>query len=184
MTGQVCMERIIDTERPSIGLIVGTYAALPYVHLQLEAWRRNCRDVRVLVHDDCSPQRRALKLLCDEYGVEFQSTPSRCGHVVGDLSVFLCGLQWAAKRNVEILVKLSRRFIPLVPWQRELSRLAYESQYATYSGLCRHHGYGFRTECMAMHVPSWTQHGGADPIRAQARKRSTASWKRSCIRRP
>jgi hypothetical protein len=164
------MERIISTKTPALGIIVGTYAALPYVHLQLESWRRNCRAVAMIVHDDCSPQGRQLKLLCDEYGAEFHSTPARRGHVVGDLSVYLFGLEWAAKRQIELLVKLSRRFVPLVEWETNLLAFAYESQYATYSGLCRHHGYGFRTECMAMHVPSWIRNGGAAPIRSHAEK--------------
>jgi hypothetical protein len=162
------MEKIIATKNPALGLIIGTYAALPYVHLQLESWRRNCRNIPVIVHDDCSPQARQLKLLCDEYGAEFHSTPARRGHVSGDLNVYPYGLEWAATRQIELLVKLSRRFVPVVEWQTGLLALAYESQYATYSGLCRHHGFGFRTECMAMHVPSWIRYGGAEPIRAHA----------------
>ncbi len=89
------MARIIETEQPSIRLIIGTDAALPCVHLQLESLRRNCRDVSVLVHDNRSPQSRALKLLCDEYGTAFHSMPSRFRHVAGDLSAYLWGLAWA-----------------------------------------------------------------------------------------
>ena len=131
-----------------------------------KSWRRHCRNVPVLVHDDSSPESHQLKLLCEEYGAEFTSTPSRLGHVTGDLSVYVCGLSWAKDRSFDLLIKLSRRFIPLVDWQSGLCKFAYDSQFATYSGLCRHHGFGFRTECMAMHVPSWLREDGAEPIRA------------------
>jgi hypothetical protein len=88
------------------------------------------------------------------------------GHIEGDLQVLSHGLEWASRNGIELLVKFSRRFLPLVNWQADLGALALESQYATYSGLCRHYRFGFRTECVALHVPSWLQSGGAALLRA------------------
>ena len=152
---------------PRLGLIIGTYAAVPYVHLQLECWRRHCQDVALLVHDDCSPQWREIRALCRDYGAEFSTNPSRLGHVVGDMVVYERGLDWALQREVELLVKFSRRFVPLIEWQSSLVTLACESQFATYSGLCQFHGFGFRTEALAMHVQSWLTYHGLEPIQAQ-----------------
>jgi len=118
------------------------------------------------VHDDCSPQRDQLETLCHDYGVEFHSNEARFGHLPGDLNVYLHGLSWAEERGVDILVKFSRRFVPLVPWQNELSMLAYKSQHATFSGHCDFHDYGFRTECLGMHVRSWLDFGGKEYIDA------------------
>lgn len=157
----------IMPQPPRIGLIIGTYAAVPYIHLQLESWRRHCQDMALLVHDDCSPQWREIRALCRDYGAEFSTNSSRLGHVVGDMVVFEQGLEWAVQRKIDLLVKFSRRFVPLVEWQSSLTALACESQFATYSSLCQFHGFGFRTEALAMHVHSWLTYGGLGPIQAQ-----------------
>ena len=159
-------ERIYRSPHPSIGLVIGTYAALPYIHLQLESWFKHCRNMPLLIHDDCSPQRDELEALCRDYGAEFYSNRCRRGHVVGDMVVVTHGLRWAEERGVDILAKFSRRFVPLIPWQNALSVLAYRSQHATFSGHCDAHGFGFRTEAMAMHVRSWLDYGGLDPIQS------------------
>jgi hypothetical protein len=163
------MDRIIHSLNPPVGLIIGTYAAVPYVHLQLEMWRRYCDGVPVLVHDDCSPKSAELAELCAAYGAGFHATPLRMGHITGDLRVLLHGLEWASASRVELLVKFSRRFVPLVNWQPDLCALAMETQYATYSAQCRHYRYGFRTECMAMHVPSWMTNGGLGLLKSHKR---------------
>jgi hypothetical protein len=159
------MDQIIHSATPSVGLIIGSYAAVPYVHLHLEVWRRYCDNVPILIHDDCSPKRDELEELSAAYGAAFHSTLRRMGHTAGDLHVLLHGLDWASASGIEILVKFSRRFVPLVNWQPDLGALAMETQYATYSALCRHYGYGFRTECLALHVPSWVADGGPEVLR-------------------
>ena len=55
----------------SIGVVIGTFAAVPYIHLHLEAWRRLFPHIRLLVHDDASPEQERLRRLCAEYGCEF-----------------------------------------------------------------------------------------------------------------
>ena len=42
----------------AVGLVVGTFAAVPYIHLHLEARRRFYPHVPLLVHDDASPARQ------------------------------------------------------------------------------------------------------------------------------
>jgi hypothetical protein len=149
---------------PKIGLVIGTFAAVPYVHLQLEARRRLYPDVPLLVHDDDSPVGCELERLCAAYGAEFASTLSRFTWSKGDLSAMAGGLAWARDRSLDIVVKLSRRFLPLKPWAADLATLAMESQYATYSSWTTSYNFGFRTECIGFAVEEWFALGLFDEI--------------------
>lgn len=140
---------------PKVGLVIGTFAAVPYVHLQLEARRRYCPQVPVLVHDDFSPFRGELSALCRRYGSDFESNSERMPHHLGDLSAFIGGLKWAERRGIELLVKLSRRWVFLTDWAASARDLAFESQYATLSSYTISYGFGFRTECIGMAVKLW-----------------------------
>ena len=143
--------------RPRLGLVIGTFAAVPYIHLQLEARRRLYPDVPTLVHDDGSPVRDDLLSLCAQYGVDFESNSQRLPYAnhLGDLSTFLGGLQWAKSKGIELLLKLSRRWLPLSDWTDDLITLAMESQNATFSNHTISYGFGFRTECLGMAVSRW-----------------------------
>ena len=140
---------------PSLGVVVGTYAAVPYIHLQLEARRRLFPHVPLLVHDDGSHVADQLKDLCDGYGADFEVNCRRLPHHLGDLSAFVGGLKWAQCRQIDVLLKLSRRWLFLVDWTDDLRRLALASQQATFSNYTRNYGFGFRTECVALATRQW-----------------------------
>lgn len=161
------MQRIVETSEPSVGLVIGTFAAVPYIHLQLESRRRNYPSLPVLVHDDGSAFGGELSELCLQYGASFIASEKRHPHFVGDLAAFAAGFDWAGRNGVEVLVKFSRRFVPLYDWVPDLQELAYMTQYATYSSRCIHYGFGFRTECVAMHVRSWFSGRAVDLIKGQ-----------------
>jgi hypothetical protein len=150
--------------RPKIGLVVGTFAAVPYVHLQLEARRRLYPDIPMLLHDDCSPHGGELEKLCTAYSVECASTLARFPMHKGDLSAMAGGLAWARGQSLDILVKMSRRFLPLKPWADDLATLAMTSQYATYSSWTTSYNFGFRTECIGFAVEEWFTLGLFDQI--------------------
>ena len=153
------METILIPDKPSIGVVIGTKGATAHIHMHLETWKRHYPEVPLLVHDDCSEQIRDLHTLCCDYGADFSFNSVEHGHVVGDLTIFWHGLLWAKAKGLDLLVKFSRRFIPLEDFRPSLVALAVESQYATYSNECIAHRFGFRTESMAMHVPTWlSQH--------------------------
>lgn len=153
------------SQYPEPGLVVGTFAAVPYVHLQLEARRRLYPHVPILVHDDASPFVAQLRRLCIDYGADFETNSERIGHELGDLSVFVGGLKWAERRRLDLLVKVSRRWLFLANWTTGLQTLAWESQYATFSNYTIPHGLtaetrslnvlAFRTECLALAVKMW-----------------------------
>lgn len=140
---------------PSFGIVIGTFAAVPYVHLHLEACRRFYPDVPLLVHDDGSPVSARLAELCREHGADFERNTERFPPCQGDLSAFAGGFLWARGRGVEVLLKLSRRFVPISDWRPSLTTLALESQYATYNAWTTSFNFGFRTECVAMAVGEW-----------------------------
>jgi hypothetical protein len=151
--------RIYDTPKPSIGIVIGTFAAIPYVHLHLEMWQRFYSDVPVLVSDDGSPFAENIAGVCGRYGVSFVTGKQRHRRTIGDLSAFVRGFAWAEGKNIDILVKMSRRFIPCANWVPQLQELADISQMPTFSQCCNHFRFGFRTECIALHCGSWATSG-------------------------
>lgn len=157
--------RIFTCERPSVGVVIGTYGSPCYVHLGLELLRRNLGAVPVLVHDDASFETdpdgyETLRRVCERYGARFSSNRQSQGHMKGDFTAFHAGWEWAARvRKFDLLVKFSRRFIPLGNWLEDLGALAYVTQYATYNNFDACHALGFRSECVAMHVGSWLDAG-------------------------
>ncbi len=150
--------------RHKVGLTIGTFASVPYMHLQLESRRRFCPEIPCLVQDDGSPDADRLKALCAEYGAEFFSPETRSGHVVGDMLVFVNGLEWACARQLDFLVKFSRRWIPLSPWHSDMLALLETSDAPTLSARCTIHGFGFRSECVGMKVSAWNHENVTKPI--------------------
>ena len=138
-----------------VGLVIGTFAAVPYIHLQLETARRFYPDVPILIHDDSSKASPALKVLCEKYGTDFASSPTRNKHFMGDLSVFIAGLEWAGKKKIRHLLKLSRRWI----WKQDFTAsLLAAFNRSTAPAVSSHtvlHGFGFCTECVALDVSKW-----------------------------
>lgn len=144
-------------KNPNIGIVVGTYAAVPYIHLQLEARKRFYPHVPILVHDDCSSKGKELIKLCEQYNCEFETNSKRQPHHLGDLTVFVGGMKWAEHKHLDILLKVSRRWLFLVDWTHSLKELAIESQYATFSNYTASYAFGFRTECVGMSVKEWAR---------------------------
>src|SRR5207253_8771607 len=77
---------------PQVGMVLGTYAAVPYIHLQLEARQRFYPTVPLLVHDDGSHKIAPLRALCQQYGCDFEYNGQRQPPCLGDLSAFVGGL--------------------------------------------------------------------------------------------
>lgn len=142
---------------PRIGLVIGTFAAVPYVHMALAVRQRLYPEVPTLVHDDCSDKQEQLLKLCNEYGAEFETNSSRLGHQMGDLSALVGGLEWAAEKGIDLLAKMSRRFVPLANWVQGLAQLAMEKQGVTFSQPCRQWSLPIRAECMAVSVKRWAE---------------------------
>lgn len=160
----------------SVGLVIGTFAAVPYVHLALESRRRNYPQIPVLISDDCSPKQDELRALCRSYGAEWVSNPRRLGWPTGDLSSFYNGFEWAEGRGLTFLVKMSRRFIPLYDWLPDFRRLASETGAATFGNECSQSGMKIRTECIGFDVRRWSDSGAAGKLRRIADSSGADLW--------
>lgn len=150
-----------QTPIETMGLVIGTASGVPYIHLQLETARRmyGPGGLPILVVNDGEGEgfgNDELKELCEEYGAEFRTGPC-LGHSTGDLRATLWGLDWADKLGIDLLVKFSRRFIPLVPWRHQLTVLASENRES--ACFTRRHGDRpdglFRTDAIAFRVRKW-----------------------------
>jgi hypothetical protein len=152
------IDRIIP-DAPKVGIVIGTYGSVAYVHLQLETAQRHYPDLPILVRDDGSPQYMELNDLCMQYKVEFSTASVRSRQRpdgrLGDLAVFWHGLLWAKRQRLDLLVKISRRWIISENWVPGLVELAARTQYPTYTNECKHYRFGFRPEFIALHVRSW-----------------------------
>ena len=154
----------IFTSPPKLGMVISTFGSLPYVALALAVRNKLYPTLPVLVHDDASDPRDELARLCEQQGVDFQTNSARLGHEMGDLASLVGGLHWAQERGVELLVRMTRRFIPLRDWTAHLSDVAMVTQFGTYGRECAHHRLPIRTECFAMYVAHWARPEIADQI--------------------
>ena len=148
----------------AVGVVIGTYGAVPYIHLQLESLRLFHPGTPCLVVDDGSPQRKELEKLCDQYGAEFLWRKQRMGHVPGDMQAFLEGHAWAQRRGIALLVKFSRRWIPVKPWMDKLHARWKGTGAPTFCNRCTGNNFGFRSECVAMDVSAWEKSGALEEI--------------------
>lgn len=157
---------------PSVALCVCTYGAPAHVHLQLESHRRLYPKIPIMVHEDSSDQYEAVKRVCNEYQVKFMKTVTRQGHQEGDLSGIIRALEFAHGVGVDLVVKVSRTYIPTTNFVPSLQKVAYETQYAAFSNVCTGCGYGYRTECAAWHVRSYIEGIGIELMREAVVRRS------------
>lgn len=159
------------TKTPRCGLVIGTFSAIPYVHLQLEAARRLYFDVPILIHDDASRKGATLEALARSYGAEFTTYPVRHRHHLGDLSIYPVALEWSSRRNFDLLLKVSRRWVWQVDWRPDLLRLEAETDAPTYSNYTESYAFGFRTECVAFKVATWASSAFLEDVQAKIDER-------------
>ena len=149
------------TKNLKVGVVIGTYGAMPYIDLGLH-YLKNVNGIEnILVHDDCSPEKDKLKDLCDSYNVEFYSTEKNLYHKtcvgsLGDQNCFYEGLKWAKNKNLDILIKFSRRLIPCYRWIDDFKDLVLKSDGITFSSYCEKDKFPIRTECIGMNVNAWS----------------------------
>lgn len=137
-------------------IVIGTFSAVPYIHLQMESCKRFAPDCPVLVIDDASSDAPKLREICDQYGAEFFQRPVRLGHEDGDLAIYPRAISFAKGAGADLLVKISRRWIWVSPWLDQIEGLRESSKAPTFSNICTAEHYPFRTECVAFGVSEWS----------------------------
>jgi hypothetical protein len=83
------------------------------------------------------------------------------------MASYVEGMEWAERHGTPYVVKMSRRFVPLADWSAGFCELADSSGMPTFSQVCEHHKYGFRTECIGFEIAGWKESGALDQIRRQ-----------------
>lgn len=141
--------------QPKIGIVIGTHGTPLYIKLHLETRKRLYPEVPVLVHDDCSEEIMEINALCRDYGCDFAYTTEREGQNYGDMCAFWQGLLWAERQKIDILVKFSRRLIPLSDFRPSLIKAAEDQKFATFSNLEHKWGIPIRSEAMGMRMDQW-----------------------------
>lgn len=173
-----------------LGIVVGTHGTPAFIHLHLEISKRLYPEKIIVVDDDSSDSDK-IKNLCEEYDADFlPKTGSKTNfnsgilrvcinckkekltindiceqcnrHFLGDISLAASGLRWAKNNNIELLVKFSRRFIPLYDWRQELLRIALSTNYPAYTSWDEDSKFGFKTEAVAFTVDDWIKFGAVD----------------------
>lgn len=160
----------------TFGVVIGTSGTAPFVHLQLEQLRRHFGPggMPTLVVNDGMGDRfgqARMEDLCEEYGADFYCGPY-IGHAQGDIRVYLAGFEWAHQVNADVIVKMSRRFIPLINWRHGLQYLVSSNPWAAtftrpFRAGCE--AQAIRTDCIGMRVRLWDTPDVVDGLTALLR---------------
>lgn len=143
--------------RDNVLVAVTTCGAAPYVDLsltKLKSFNLNC-----VVFDDGSFDE-TLQKVCDKHEVYLigKCKPKEKHWYYGDYSSTLSAIRLADYCCYDFLLKISRRWIWLEDPIPSLDRLYTESGGSTFSNATRPQdgvGFGFRTDCFCIHVPTW-----------------------------
>lgn len=155
-----------------VGVVIGSFNMPSAVRLNVAAIRHHCGpDVPILISDDCSDGfaptpdpaslfGRLVEIVSETPNVTLWPSVERIGHAGGDLRAVWAGLQWAKAIGLDVLVKLSQRYIWDVPAWTGLAALELErSGKPTLGRECGWHHWELRTECVAMDVRRWANAG-------------------------
>ncbi len=156
---------------PACGVVVGTYFHAALAELQIRLIRYTCGPVPILICDDCSPATEQIEATCRELGADFWRPARRGGHVPGDLAAFGQGLLWAQERALEVLCKLSQRWICVERnWLQTSARALLEDGATIGSREELTHPFPIRTEAVLLRVDAW--HGRAAELLARPADRA------------
>lgn len=144
----------------NIGLVIGTYGSVPYIHLSLACLRKHEPDIKILIQDDYSEYSIELKNICIKYDAELYTTKTRLGWFLGDMSAVFNACEWSYTKGCDIGIKLSRRFIINKKFTENLIEIFNNTEAITLSGSCINAGFGFRSECIAFNTKIW--HGSSE----------------------
>lgn len=155
---------------------IGSHGQPSVVELQAKAIRATCGPVPILVSDDKTEEatneelgaeygaalKAKLLAVCDREGLIYRDTaPGRVGHAGGDLGALFHGLTFAAVHGIDVLVKLSQRFVLDIPdWIHLTAKAMRQTGAATCSRHCfygRSTRFHLRTEFLALDVARWAR---------------------------
>lgn len=110
----------------SVGLAVTTFGFSPYINLHLEQAKRLYPHLPIVICDDHSNDDELYKCAY-MYNCDVLSTERRYGWLPGDIMLWRIAIEWAAKNKINYVVKMSRRFIPLIDFSKSLIEIVDDS---------------------------------------------------------
>ncbi len=150
------------------GVVIGHFHRVDFLELNLRAIRKHCGpDVPILVSDDCTDGfgvtpssgslfERVLALAETIPHVVVWPNVTRIGHTGGDMAAFWKGLVWGKQMGLDVVFKLSQRYVINCPnWIEDSARQLIQSGRATLGRPCAHGGWPIRTEAVGLYVPTW-----------------------------
>ncbi len=146
---------------PTVGVVIGSYHWPRLIALQALVIRDTCGPLTpILVSDDGSneEQSKLLKIICKIVKIDLIQSEDRMGHLWGDTTAYKRGIEWAKEKGVQVLAKLSQRFIVKRPrWLQDFGAELLASGRSTSGQRCRHKNirFGFRSECCLLNVDQW-----------------------------
>lgn len=188
-----CEERKLRSDlipNPKAGVVIGCYGFPNLVELQVKLIQKHNPGVPILLVDDCSDGTTMTPVADTNFGkicslqkkykdVLVWSNPTRMGHAGGDLTSYFTGVQFAAVRNLDCLVKLSFRFLVDIPnWIQIWMDDFWKSGWATSSNKCQEGNSYFeiRSECMMMDVKKWYNPEILDHIKPRPLSVVSGKW--------
>jgi hypothetical protein len=141
------------------GVAVGSYGWPELIRLQILTIRESCGPVPILVADDATPDAKALEAVCAAYpDVTLRSNPRRIGHTGGDVSAFHKAVVWGRERGLDVVAKLSQRFLATKPgWLAAGRKELLDSGLPLASRRCRgSENWDLRTEACLLDVRAWS----------------------------
>lgn len=138
--------------RPGLVRFITTYGGAPYIHLSLELQKQRWKPIHTRIFDDNGLSSASRDFFQSQYDVFTYFTTERLGHYPGDVSAFVA----ASAHGWKLTVKTSCRWVWTDDaWIDELLAIANESGAPTITNIDKSHGYGFRTECIAIRGDLW-----------------------------
>ena len=151
-----------------IGIVIGHYNRPSAVALNIAAIRYHCGpDIPIVVSDDCSdgfaptstPTTRygAVQQICAQAtNVYLWPNPMRIGHAGGDIATFWKGILWGSMTGLDVVFKLSQRFILDTPlWAQKWGEQLMASDLPVLGRGCEYHKWQIRTEAVGLKISAW-----------------------------
>lgn len=152
-----------------IGIIIGHYNRPSAVALNIAVIRHHCGpEIPIIVSDDCSdgftstPSPKtpygALQRICvQSINTNLWPNPMRIGHAGGDISTFWKGILWGAMTGLDVVFKLSQRFIIDTPlWAQTWGGRLMASDLPVLGRGCEYHKWEIRTEAVGLKISAWS----------------------------
>lgn len=110
----------------TVAITIGAYRLVDFLRLNILRCRRIFgNDVAILLSDDRSNESQSIADLAADLSCDYVVSEKRRSHFSGDMSVFVNGLVYGRETGAAVVLKLSQRFIVVLPEFKEVLERAF-----------------------------------------------------------